>query len=103
MPSGRRHHRYPPVCPFIVSLSFFLILIQSPQHSMSLVDSYILFTSEQQNTWRAGCAHAVFDWFRNTPHMKLRFGPTSDMFAKWTTNAGLSPTIEALLDGVDLL
>lgn len=57
-------------------------------HSMSLVDSYILFTSEQQNTWRTGCAHAVFDWFRNTPHMKLRFGPTSDIFAKWTTTLG---------------
>ncbi len=87
---------------FSLSLSFY-VLIQSPQHSMSLVDSHLLCTSEGQNAWRAACAHAVFDWVRDTLRIKPILGPISDMYAKWSTNTGLFRTIETLPDGLDLL
>ncbi|KAK0227270.1 hypothetical protein EDD85DRAFT_974741 [Armillaria nabsnona] len=97
---------YPNESRTISSLSYIIVIapkcLQVGAITVIPLDSYILFRSEQQNTRRTGWAHGVFDWFRNTPHMKLTFEPTSDMFARWTTNAGLSPTIETLLNGAKL-
>ncbi|KAK0471240.1 Alpha/Beta hydrolase protein [Armillaria novae-zelandiae] len=63
------------------------------------------FTTERHKTWRTVCTHALFRFVAgHTAYVKsMLLRPTSDTYAKWTKNVGLSPTIEPLPDGAKLL